>query len=148
MKKKWFVFAVIVFGVVLTVMLLVTVGIPLWHLLVLQPSPDPEHIPAATTITTSATTTTTTTTSTTEEASNAFCFTGKVLEVNDGMALMDCYDKEKFDTVWVNYANTPAVTPQIGEVYSVVYEDLVMPSLPPRIFAVEMTLLYAEPLEK
>lgn len=105
-----------------------------------QRNPSPE--------TTTTTTTTATATTPTEEAVNPFRFTGKVLEVNDGMALMECYDKDKFDTVLVNYSNTPSVTPQIGEVYNVVYEDLVMPSLPPRIFAVEMTLLYSESLEK
>ena len=143
MKRKWLIIAATVLGIMLVLtLLLVTVGIPLWHLLVLQPSPDPEHNPTTTT-----TTTTAVTTATTEEGEvNTLRFTGKVLEVNDGMALMECYDKSKFDTVLVNYANTPWITPQVGEQYAIVYEDLVMPSLPPRIFAVEMTLLYAESL--
>ena len=106
-----------------------------------QPAQAPE------TTTTTTTTTTAVTTAPTEEGEiNTLRFSGKVLEVNDGMALMECYDKTKFDTVLVNYSNTPSVTPQVGEQYIVVYEDFMMPSLPPRIFATEMTLLYSEPL--
>ncbi len=67
---------------------------------------------------------------------NTLSFTGKVLELDGDSVLMDCYDKNRFDTVWVHL---PAdVTPQVGEEYTVTYEDLVMPSLPPRITAVKM----------
>ncbi|MBE6807212.1 MAG: leucine-rich repeat domain-containing protein [Ruminococcaceae bacterium] len=131
MKGKWFWIVLSILAVALVVL---AIGIPLWHLLVLQPSPDPEHTP------------TTTTTVPAEDVviPGHLTFTGKVLEVDSGMALMECYDKEKFDTVWVNYAGTPSVMPQVGEEYLVTYEDLVMPSLPPRITAVEMTILIAE----
>ena len=63
-------------------------------------------------------------------------FVGKVLEVEGDSVLMDCYLKTRFDTVWVS---VPAdVTPQVGEEYTVYHEDLVMPSLPPRVAAVRM----------
>ena len=63
-------------------------------------------------------------------------FVGKVLEVEGDSVLMDCYLKTRFDTVWVS---VPAdVTPQVGEEYTVYHEDLVMPSLPPRVAAIRM----------
>ena len=63
-------------------------------------------------------------------------FIGKVLEVEGDSVLMDCYLKTRFDTVWVS---VPAdVTPQVGEEYTVYHEDLVMPSLPPRVVAIRM----------
>lgn len=93
------------------------------------------------------TTTTTTTTALAEEAvtPDHLSFTGKVLEVDGDSVLMECHDKDKFDTVWVYFAQTEA-TPQIGQEYTIVYEDMVMPSLPPRITAVEMKLVYSAPL--
>lgn len=63
-------------------------------------------------------------------------FTGRVLEVEGDSALMKCLDTDRFDTVWVS---VPAdVTPQVGEEYTVYHEDLVMPSLPPRVAALKM----------
>lgn len=69
-------------------------------------------------------------------------FVGKVLEVEGDSVLMDCYLKTRFDTVWVS---VPAdVTPQVGEEYTVYHEDLVMPSLPPRVAATKMVWGYFE----
>ena len=68
---------------------------------------------------------------------NTLSFTGKVLELDGDSVLMDCYDKNRFDTVWVN-VSAIGITPRVGEEYTVTYEDLVMPSLPPRITAVKM----------
>lgn len=68
------------------------------------------------------------------DAVDGLSFTGKVLEVDGDSVLMECYDKTRFDTVWVNVAATGAA-PQVGEEYVVVYEDMMMPSLPPRITA-------------
>ena len=63
-------------------------------------------------------------------------FVGKVLEVEGDNALMKCLDTDRFDTVWVHL---PAgITPQVGETYTVYHEDLVMPSLPPRVAAIRM----------
>lgn len=83
--------------------------------------------PVSTTTTTSATTAAT--------AVNGLSFTGKVLEIDGDNVLMNCYDKTKFDTVWVN-VSAASVTPAVGEEYTVFYEDFMMPSLPPRITAV------------
>ena len=92
--------------------------------------------------TTTATTTTTTTVEQ-EEPLNTLTLTGRVLEVSaeDEAALMECIgDCPLGDRVWVQYGGVSDVTPQVGETYAVTYEDLVMPSLPPRIVAVKMVL--------
>lgn len=69
-------------------------------------------------------------------------FTGRVLEVEGDSALMKCLDTDRFDTVWVHLPD--GVTPQVGEQYTVYHEDLVMPSLPPRVAALKMVLRYFE----
>lgn len=128
-------------GVVLAVLtavvgifLVIVIGVVVWHFVVLQPSPDPEFVQPTTT-----TATTTTTAEPTESvyAPGHLTFTGKVLEVAEDSVLMECYDKDKFDTVWVYVADT-AANLQVGEEYLVTYEDMMMPSLPPRITAVQM----------
>ena len=68
---------------------------------------------------------------------NTLSFTGTVLEIEGDSVLMDCHDKAVFDTVWVYLPALDAV-PQVGETYTVLYEDMMMPSLPPRITAVRM----------
>ena len=68
---------------------------------------------------------------------NTLSFTGKVLELDGDSVLMKCLDSDRFDTVWANISGLD-VTPQVGEEYVVYHEDLVMPSLPPRITAVKM----------
>ncbi len=128
MKQKWlWIAAAILVVAVIVLVLRLTVFAP-------ETDPDPTPTPSDTT----PTTTTTTATGWFAVTPANLYFTGKVLEVDNGMALMECYDKDKFDTVLVNYAGTPSVTPKVGEEYIVTYEDMVMPSLPPRIFAVEM----------
>lgn len=99
-----------------------------------------------TTPTTTTPTTTTTTTAPVEDVviSDHLSFTGKVLELDGDSVLMECYDKDKFDTVWVNISQT-GVAPKEGEEYTVIYEDMVMPSLPPRITAVRMVTKPAQP---
>lgn len=89
------------------------------------------------------TTATTTTATEQEEQINTLTLTGRVLEVvpEDAAALMECIgDCPLGDRVWVQYGGVSDVTPQVGQTYTVTYEDLVMPSLPPRIVAVKMVL--------
>lgn len=127
MKKNWkWLYAIL--AVLVIVGMLFALG------LLGDPLPGQEE-PA----TDSTSTTTTTTTAPGEEVitPDILSFTGKVLELDEDSVLMECYDKEKFDTVWVYLAQID-VTPQVGEAYVVDYEDLVMTSLPPRIHAVEM----------
>lgn len=128
-----------IIGVVLAVLtavvgifLVIVIGVVVWHFVVLQPSPDPEFVQPTTT-------TAKTTTEATQpvDAPGQLYFTGKVLEVTEDSVLMECYDKDKFDTVWV-YVASIATDPQVGEEYLVTYEDMMMPSLPPRITAVQM----------
>lgn len=128
MKQKWLWIAAAVLVVAVIVLVL--------RLTVFAPETDPDPIPTPS----DTTPTTTTTTAPVEDVVTPanLHFTGKVLEVDGDSVLMECYDEDKFGTVWVNYAQILSVTPQIGEEYIVVYEDLIMPSLPPRITAVEM----------
>ena len=132
MKQKWlWIAAAILVVAVIVLVLRLTVFAP-------ETDPDPTPTPSDTTPTT------TTTTAPVEDVVTPanLHFDGKVLEVDGDSVLMECYDEDKFGTVWVNYAQILSVMPQIGEEYTVVYEDLIMPSLPPRITAVEMRLLY------
>lgn len=66
-------------------------------------------------------------------------FTGRVKQVEGRSVLMECYDVGKFfQDVWVELGDLP-VHPQVGEEYVVAYEDMMMPSLPPRITAISLT---------
>lgn len=71
--------------------------------------------------------------------SNALTFTGKVKQVEGTAVLMECADVPQFSSgVWVELGNVQA-DPKVGETYVITYEDLVMPSLPPRITAIAIT---------
>ena len=67
-----------------------------------------------------------------------FTLTGKVKEVDGRAMLLECVGNSQFTTVWVELGNAE-LDPMVGETYTVTYEDLVMPSLPPRITAVTVT---------
>ncbi len=72
-------------------------------------------------------------------------FTGKVIEVADGKMLMECYDKAKFDTVWVALALCPDLNPKVGEEYTVYHADLVMETDPPEVTADHVVALSSTP---
>ena len=73
-----------------------------------------------------------------EDATN-LSFTGVVKEIKGNAVLMETTDVEQFKSgVWVELTSG-AVAPEVGETYVVTYEDIVMPSLPPRITAVTIT---------
>lgn len=74
----------------------------------------------------------------TEEATTDLTLTGKVKEVDGAAMLLECEGNTQFSTVWVELGNVE-VHPMVGETYIVTYEDIVMPSLPPRITAVTVT---------
>ena len=91
--------------------------------------------------TTTATTTESTTTTTLPQGAqlHTLRFTGRVLEIAEGdlAVLMECIGTTPFgDRVWVQLGRCPDVKVQVGATYIVTYEDMVMPSLPPRITAV------------
>lgn len=66
-------------------------------------------------------------------------FTGKVKQVEGRSVLMECTDVPQFSSgVWVELGDAE-LDPMVGETYVVTYEDIVMPSLPPRITAVTIT---------
>ena len=72
-------------------------------------------------------------------ASTALSFTGKVKQVEGRAVLMECADVPQFSNgVWVELGDAE-LDPVVGETYTVTYEDIVMPSLPPRITAVTIT---------
>ena len=75
----------------------------------------------------------------TTTATNALSFTGKVEQVEGNAMLMDCYDVDQFvQGVWVNLGDID-LNPKVGEEYVVTYEDMMMPSLPPRVTAITVT---------
>lgn len=97
----------------------------------------PHDVSAPTTTTTSDSSTTTTLPQGT--SLDTLTFTGRVLEVEDTAALMECIGECTLgDRVWVQLGGVPDVTPQVGQTYTVTYEDMVMLSLPPRVNALQM----------
>lgn len=74
-----------------------------------------------------------------EASSAALSFTGTVTQVEGNAMLMDCDDVAQFSSgVWVELGDIE-LDPMVGERYVITYEDIVMPSLPPRITAVSIT---------
>ena len=75
----------------------------------------------------------------TATAATNLSFTGTVTQVEGNAMLMSCDGVEQFSNgVWVELGQAE-LDPMVGETYTVTYEDLVMPSLPPRITAVTIT---------
>jgi hypothetical protein len=98
-------------------------------------------LPAVSDTSAPVTTTTAATTTTLPQTQqpDTLSFTGRVLEVaeEDAAVLMECIgDCALGDRVWVQLGRFPDLKPQVGETYTVTYEDMVMLSLPPRIVAV------------
>ncbi len=75
----------------------------------------------------------------TSTASHGLSFTGTVTQVEGHAMLMSCDSVPQFSSgVWVELGDT-RLAPQVGDTYTVTYEDIVMPSLPPRITAITIT---------
>lgn len=75
----------------------------------------------------------------TAQTSGALSFTGTVTQVDGHAMLMETDDVPQFNSgVWVELGDTP-LAPVVGETYTVTYEDIVMPSLPPRITAITIS---------
>ena len=73
-------------------------------------------------------------------------FTGKVLQVAGEKMLMQCYDKDKFDQVWVYFAYYyPELNPRVGDEYRIMHSDLVANSNPPQVTAENITPLSSTP---
>lgn len=67
-------------------------------------------------------------------------FAGKVTQVANGTMLIKCYENEKFNEVWVNYAYYfPKLDPQVGEEYLISHSDYVMETYPPQVTAERIT---------
>lgn len=73
--------------------------------------------------------------------------TGQVIYVTDKAVMVNCYDKEHFDVVWVRFENNyPNPNPQKGEEYQVVYDGLSTETYPYQVTAKTMARLYSTPL--
>ena len=77
-------------------------------------------------------------TQTNADSVSDFTLTGMVKEVDGRAMLLECEGNSQFSTVWVELGQAE-LDPMVGESYTVTYEDVVMPSLPPRITAVTVT---------
>ena len=75
-------------------------------------------------------------------------FTGKVIQVTDGMMLMECYDKDEFREIWVHYAYYyEDLNPQVDDEYTVSYSDGVMETYPPQVTAEVITPVSSTPTQ-
>ncbi len=72
-------------------------------------------------------------------------FVGKVTQVDDGRILMECYETEKFTTVWVSLANYPALRPQVGEEYVITHSGHIDETSPPQVTAELITPVSSTP---
>ena len=85
-----------------------------------------------------------------EELPNAIAqsgtITGKVIYVLDDAVLLNCYNKEQFDVVWVRYKASSQLTPQMNDEYQVVFNGQAMETYPPQITAQTMTQVSSTPL--
>ncbi len=75
---------------------------------------------------------------TVDAAASDFTLIGTVKEVDGRAMLLECEGNSQFTTVWVELGDAE-LDPMVGETYIVTYEDVVMPSLPPRITAITVT---------
>lgn len=75
-------------------------------------------------------------------------FTGRVTQVtsNGKQVLMDCYDTDKFTTVWVSLRNVNGVIPIVGEEYTVIHTGLVQETYPPQVTAIRLIPVSSTPL--
>ncbi len=76
---------------------------------------------------------------------DANTFVGKVTQVTGTAMLMECYDKDKFNEVWVDFGNLPDLNPQVGYEYVVTHSDWVMETYPPQVTAEEITPVSSTP---
>ena len=72
-------------------------------------------------------------------------FTGRVTQVEKGMMLMDCYDKDKFTSVWVLLPNHGDLHPAVGQEYTVTHDGWVMETYPPQVTAVSLIPVSSTP---
>ena len=101
-----------------------------------------DSAPTSDTVATTDTTGDTTATTTLPQSGglDTLRFVGRIVESDGSAVLMECEDDCTLgDTVWVQLGHLPDFVPQIGQVYTVTYEDMVMLSMPPRVNALAMT---------
>jgi len=72
-------------------------------------------------------------------------FVGKVTRVTDTEMLMECYDKDKFNEVWVSFKNYPDLDPRVGDEFVVTHSGWVMETYPPQVTAEEITPVSSTP---
>lgn len=73
--------------------------------------------------------------------------TGQVIFVTNKAVLLNCYNKEQFDVVWVRFdTNYPELTPKMNEEYQVVYGGLSTETYPYQVTAKTMDRVSSTPL--
>ncbi len=72
-------------------------------------------------------------------------FTGRVTQVEKGMMLMDCYDTDKFTSVWVLLPSHGDLHPAVGQEYVVTHDGRVMETYPPQVTAVSVIHVSSTP---
>lgn len=74
--------------------------------------------------------------------------TGQVIYVTSKAVLLNCYNKEQFDVVWVRFEhNDPNLNPQMGEEYQVMYDGLSTETHPYQVMAKTMNGVSSTPLD-
>ncbi len=92
-----------------------------------------------------STTSGTTGSTTSAQTADPNTFVGKVKQVTDTAMLMECYDKEKFTEVWVNFKKCPDLNPQVGDEYVVTHDGMVQEIYPPQVTAEAITPVSSTP---
>ena len=80
-----------------------------------------------------------------DDDDDANTFTGKVIQVEKGMILMECYDTDKFTTVWVHLYYHADLHPRVGDEYTVMFSDGVRETAPPQVTAEVITPVSSTP---
>jgi hypothetical protein len=80
-----------------------------------------------------------------DDDNDANTFTGKVIQVEKGMILMECYDTDKFTTVWVHLYYHADLHPRVGDEYTVTFSDGVRETAPPQVTAEVITPVSSTP---
>ena len=75
-------------------------------------------------------------------------FVGRVIRVEKGKILMDCYDTDRFTTVWVFLPNHGDLHPAVGDEYIVLHSDFVMTTDPPQVTAESITPVSSTPTKE
>lgn len=82
------------------------------------------------------------------DSTDANTFVGRVTRVSEGggSMLMECYDRNKFTSVWVDLARFSDLNPSVGDEYVVTHSGQIMETFPPQVTAVVVARVSSTPL--